>query len=164
MSAPGLAERIRRLEDRDAITELAVQYCIAIDDSNYTGLVELYTEKATLGAIVGRQEVVDTLRSIRSTYGRTIHVPGAHSVNFADDDHASGIVLTHAELDIQSTTVRCYIRYYDTYERGSDGAWRFADRALKVAYAVPVQELGDSMTSQRPVRWPGTEPAAADVF
>ncbi len=100
MSAPGLAERIRRLEDRAEITELAVRYCIAIDDSDYTGLVELYTEKATLGAIVGRQEVVDTLRSIRSTYGRTIHVPEAHTITFADDEHASGIVLSHAELDI----------------------------------------------------------------
>jgi hypothetical protein len=164
MSETGLAERIRRLEDRAEITELAVRYCIAIDDSDYTGLVELYTEKATLGTVVGRQEVVDTLRSIRGTYGRTIHVPEAHTITFADDDHASGIVLSHAELDIAARTVRCYIRYYDTYERGADGAWRFADRALKVAYAVPMDEIGDSLTGERPVRWPGTEPAPADVF
>ena len=49
MSAPELADRIRRLEDRAEITELAVRYCLAIDDSDYAGMVDMYTEKATLG-------------------------------------------------------------------------------------------------------------------
>jgi hypothetical protein len=33
---------------------------------------------------------------------------------------------------------------------------------VKFAYAVPVSELGESLTSDLPVRWPGTEPAPAD--
>jgi hypothetical protein len=146
------------------LNELAVRYCLAIDDSDYAGMVDLYTTNATLGTTVGGQEVVDTLRSIRSTYGRTIHVPEAHTITFTDDDHATGIVLSHAELDIQAQTVHCYIRYYDDYERGADSAWRFANRTLKVAYAVPVQQLPDSLAATDPVRWPGTEPAPADVF
>jgi hypothetical protein len=164
MTTADLADRIRRLEDRAAIADLAIRYCVAIDDSDYAGMVQMYTAKATLGPTVGRQEVVDQLRSIRSTYGRTIHVPEAHLITFTDADHATGIVLSHAELDIQGRTIRCYIRYYDQYERGPDDVWRFADRTLKVAYALPVEDLADSLAAPDPVRWPGTEPAPADAF
>ena len=159
-----LADRIRRLEDRAAIEDLAVRYCTSIDDGDYAGMVDMYTANATFGPAVGAQQVVDQLRSIRQDYGRTIHVPEAHTVTFVDDDHASGLVLSHAELDIQQQTIHCYIRYYDDYERGPDGAWRFANRTLKVAYALPVQDMPESLTSPTSVRWPGTEPAPADVF
>ncbi len=158
-----LAARIARIEDRIAITELAVSYCLAIDDGNYDGLVPMYAEQATMGDIVGVQQVVDLLRSIRSSYGRTIHVPEAHTISFADDDHASGVVLSHAELDIAGRTIHTYIRYYDTYVR-EGGSWRFADRTLKFAYAVPVEELAESLPGPDTVRWPGTPPAPADQF
>lgn len=159
-----LSARIRRIEDRLAINDLAVRYCVAIDDGDYDGLTEMYTEKATLGETVGRQEVVDVLRSIRADYGRTIHIPEAHTVSFTDDDHATGLVLSHAELDIAHTTVHTFIRYYDDYERGDDGAWRFANRTLKFAYALPFEEMSESLTGVDTVRWPGTPAAPADAF
>lgn len=164
MTAPDLADRILQIEDRLAITDLAVRYCIAIDDNDYDGLVELYTEKATMGETVGRHEVVDMLRSIRASYGRTIHTPEAHTVSFVDADHATGIVLSRAELNIQDTTVHTAIRYYDDYERGTDGQWRFANRALKFAYALPFAEMAESLTRTDVIRWPGTTPAPADIF
>lgn len=159
-----MSARIRRIEDRLAIQDLAVRYCVAIDDGDYEGMVDMYTEKATLGETVGRQEVVDLLRTIRAGYGRTIHIPEAHSISFTDDEHATGLVLSHAELDIQHTTVHTFIRYYDDYERGEDGAWRFANRTLKFAYAVPVDQLPESLTGVDTVRWPGTAAAPADEF
>jgi len=161
MTAPDAEKRIRRIEDRLEIQDLAVRYCIAIDDSDYAGMLAMYTQKARLGDIAGRQEVVDQLRAIRSTYGRTIHTPHGHTVRFVDDDHATGIVLSHAELDIAGQTIHAAIRYYDEYEREEE-AWRFANRTLKFAYVVPVRELGESLTSDLPVRWPGAEPAPAD--
>jgi len=161
MTAPDAEKRIRRIEDRLEIQDLAVRYCIAIDDSDYAGLLAMFAEKARLGEIAGRQEVVDELRAIRSTYGRTIHTSRGHTVRFVGDDHATGIVLSHAELDIAGQTIHAAIRYYDDYER-EERAWRFANRAVKFAYAVPVSELGESLTSDLPVRWPGTEPAPAD--
>jgi SnoaL-like domain len=161
---PELAARIRRIEDRLAIQDLAVRYCMAIDDGDYDGMLDMYTEKATLGETRGRHEVVDVLRTIRAGYGRTIHIPEAHAVTFVDDTHATGVVLSHAELDISDTTVHTYIRYYDDYERGDDGAWRFADRTLKFAYAVPVDQLPESLTAPDPLRWPGAPSAPADTF
>jgi len=164
MTPRDLPDRVRMIEDRLAIQDLAVRYCVAIDDGDYEGLAEMYTEKATMGETVGRHEVVDLLRTIRADYGRTIHIPEAHSISFTDDDHATGLVLSHAELDIQQTTVHTFIRYYDDYERGDDGAWRFANRTLKFAYAVPFEQMPESLTGVDTVRWPGTSPAPADVF
>jgi len=164
MTAGDLAERIQQLEDRAAIADLAVRYCVAIDDGDYDGMLDMYTEKATLGEVVGRHEVVDLLRTIRAGYGRTVHIPEAHTITLIDPTHATGLVLSHAELDIQHTTVHTYIRYYDEYERGDDGAWRFANRTLKFAYAVPFTQMDESLTGVNPVRWPGTDPAPADSF
>ncbi len=164
MTPRDLPDRVRMIEDRLAIQDLAVRYCVAIDDGDYEGLAEMYTEKATMDETVGRHEVVDLLRTIRADYGRTIHIPEAHSISFTDDDHATGLVLSHAELDIQQTTVHTFIRYYDDYERGDDGAWRFANRTLKFAYAVPFEQMHESLTSVDTVRWPGTPAAPADTF
>jgi ketosteroid isomerase-like protein len=154
-----LWRRVRRIEDRQAIEDLAVRYCVAIDDRDYDALLRMYTEDATLGTAVGAQAVVDTLRSIRDTYGRTIHTPEAHAVTFAGDGEATGLVLSHAELDIADTTVHTAIRYVDRYRRAADGSWRFVNRTLKVAYALPFGEMAESMTAALPVRWPGTDPA-----
>jgi hypothetical protein len=164
MTPRDLPDRVRMIEDRLAIQDLAVRYCVAIDDGDYEGLAEMYTEKATMGETVGRHEVIDLLRTIRADYGRTIHIPEAHSISFTDDDHATGLVLSHAELDIQQTTVHTFIRYYDDYERGDDGAWRFANRTLKFAYAVPFEQMHESLTGVDTVRWPGTPAAPADTF
>ena len=51
MTAPDAEKRIRRIEDRLEIQDLAVRYCIAIDDSDYAGMLPMYTEKAGLGEI-----------------------------------------------------------------------------------------------------------------
>ena len=55
MTVPDAEKRIRRIEDRLEIQDLAVRYCIAIDDSDYAGMLVMYTEKAGLGEIAGRQ-------------------------------------------------------------------------------------------------------------
>lgn len=164
MTASDHAVRVQRLEDRFAIQDLAIRYCIATDGGDYDGLRALFTDDARCAGVLGGKEVADLLHSVRSQYGRTIHTPEAHLVEFGDDDHATGLILARAELDIQGRSVHSAIRYYDEYERGDDGAWRFAARTLKFAYALPVEEMAESLTGEKTVRWPGTEPAAADQF
>jgi hypothetical protein len=164
MTAPDLAVRAQRIENRFAIQDLAIRYCIATDRGDYDSLRALFTDDARVAGVVGGKEVTDLLHSIRADYGRTIHTPEAHLVEFTDDDHATGLILSRAELDIQGRTIVSAIRYHDEYERGADGAWRFAARTLKFAYALPVEELAESLTGKDSVRWPGTEPAPADEY
>lgn len=163
MTSAGLEQRIQSIEDRLAIQDLVVRYCLSVDDNDYAALHEMFTDKATMAGEVGAGAIVGRLESIRSGYGRTIHAPVAMTITRLDEGHAAGIVMTRAELAIQGRSVHTAIRYYDDYERGGDGRWRFAARALKFSYALPAEELGESMTGVNTIRWPGTEPMPADL-
>jgi len=158
-----LAARIRRLEDRLELRELSVRYCRAIDDTDWTAVGALFADQAELGDVTGRDQVVTALRSVRETYGRTVHMAHGLMADFADDGHATGMVPAHAELDIGGETIICHIRYYDRYVR-ERGRWVFGRRDLKFLYAVPWSQMALALIDELPVRWPGTPPAPADVF
>jgi len=163
MDDTDLAHAVRRLQDRQELRDLTLRYCRAIDDSDWPALRELFTDRAEVAGATGGDETVERLRSVRSTYGRTIHTAHGQLVEFADDDHATGMVPSHAELDIKGETVVCAMRYYDDYVRGADG-WRFARRQILFTYALPWPRLAGALTGERPVHWPGTEAAPPDPF
>ena len=163
MDITDLARGLRRLEDRQELRDLTLRYCRAIDDFDWTTLRELFADQAEEAGAASGDQAVDLLRSIRSTYGRTIHTAHGQLVEFTDDDHATGMVPSHAELDIKGETVVCAMRYYDDYVRQADG-WRFARRQIKFVYALPWPRLAGALTEQLPVHWPGTEAAPPDQF
>jgi hypothetical protein len=158
-----LGRALRRLEDRFELRDLTLRYCRAIDDSDWPALRELFADRTDLPGAAGGDETVGLLRSMRSTYGRTIHTAHGQLVDFLDDDHATGMVTSHAELDIKGETVVCAMRYYDDYVREAAG-WRFARRQIKVLYAMPWERMAGALTDERPVHWPGTEAAPPDPF
>jgi len=163
VTSVSLEQRIQSIEDRLAIQDLVVRYCLSVDDNDYPALRGMFTAKATMAGEVGADPIVGRLESIRSGYGRTIHAPVAITITRLEADQASGIVMTRAELAIAGRSVQTAIRYYDDYERGGDGRWRFAARTLKFSYALPAEELGESMTGVKTIRWPGAEPMPADL-
>ena len=161
MGSDDLSRRLRRLEDRAELRELVNRYCLLIDDSDWDALPALFAAEAEMAGQVGPDKVVGILRSIRSGYGRTIHTALAQVLEFADDDHASGIVPSRGELAIAGQTVLCAMRYLDDYVR-VDGRWLFARRVLRFNYALPWADMAQAMTGELPVAWPGTDPQAAD--
>jgi SnoaL-like domain len=163
MDIDELARALRRLQDRQELRDLTLRYCRAIDDSDWDALRALFADRAGIAEAPGGDETVDQLRAIRSTYGRTIHTAHGQLVEFTDDDHATGMVPAHAELDIQGETVICAMRYHDDYVREADG-WRFARRQIKFAYALPWPRMDGALTGDLPVHWPGTQAAPADRF
>ena len=156
-----LDSRLRHLEDRAELRELAHRYCRYIDDGNWTALRTLFADDATLGDAAGGDAVVEMLRSIRSTYGRTVHTAHGLVLEFLDGDRARGYVPSSAQLDIGGQLVVSAIRYFDTYIRTGDG-WRFAARDLRFVYALPWSEADRALVDELPVRWPGTAAAPAD--
>lgn len=163
MDITDLAHALRRLQDRQELRDLTLRYCRAIDDSDWTALRGMFADQAGIASAPGGDEIVGQLRAIRSTYGRTIHTAHGQLVEFADDDHATGMVPSHAELDINGETVVCAMRYYDDYVREADG-WRFARRQIKFVYALPWPRMDGALTEDLPVRWPGTDAAPPDLF
>ena len=167
---PTLEERVRRLEDKQAIHELVHLYGFVMDERDIPGLDSLFTEDAHLGSADGVFNA-DGLETIAKTYQGRYDVLGAthhfiHSVltrlDEQDPDRATGIVSGHAEVVREGETMVVALRYHDVYRRTERG-WRIAERVMGYMYYLPVTDYVETMKSEdrslvygdpRPADWP----------
>lgn len=161
-----LERRIRRLEDRVELQDLVVRYFIASDDDDYAMLASTFARDGVFSAGsfpggVGRDAVVECLRSGRKMMGPTVHTPNYTLFTFKDDDHATGLVGAHLELSIGGRTVFGAVRYVDEYVR-LDGRWQFSKRDMRTIHMGPWEDVGSSLTADLNVRWPGVAPMPSD--
>lgn len=162
-----LDARIRRLEDRAEIEDLVLKYFLAADDDDWDTLGRTFAEDASFsaGAFPGgtdRVGIVKFIQADRQNMGVTVHTQNTTLLTFADDDHASGVVGAHLELARGGTTVYGAVRYYDSYERTADG-WKIKTREMAIVHVGPWDEVGTSLTAANRARWPGANPAPADL-
>lgn len=149
-----LEERIKRLEDREAIQELVIMYGVIMDERDFDGIDRLFTEDATLRsfdgvfAAHGRQAIQDTYQGRFDALGATNHYTHGHVVKFDenDPDHAFGFVAAHAEVVRTGTTMWVALRYKDEYVR-TDKGWQFKDRIMSYMYYAPVTEYADVLAT-----------------
>lgn len=147
-----LQDRIRRLEDREAIRELVARYGLAMDERDMDEVRRLFAPDATLRsedgvfAATGIDEIVATFEGRWAALGPTLHV--AHGQTISLDDHdadrATGRVTSHAEVVRDGTTMVAAVVYADGYVR-LDGEWRFADRNMAYFYYVPVETYAETL-------------------
>jgi ketosteroid isomerase-like protein len=169
-SSTTLEQRLRLLEDKQALHDLAHLYGFVMDERDLDGLSSLFTEDARLGSEDG---VFDAqgLETIAKTYQGRYDVLGAthHFVHSAlsrfddsDPDVAYGLVSGHAEVVRQGETMVVALRYHDVYRRTADG-WRIAERVMGYMYYLPVTDYIATMKSDdrslvygdpRPADWP----------
>lgn len=160
-----LAATVRAQADRRAIDDLAVLYARAVDDHDINTVVGCY---APDGVFSRRGVAASGAKAIRAayvasfdTYRTMLHTSHPGVVVRHDDRTASGWSHGHAELATRSTLVLASFRYEDDY-RCIDGRWLFAERAITFMYAVPAGRMAESFGSDQRMRWPRTEPEAAD--
>lgn len=158
-AARSLEDRIRRLEDRTAIEELAVLYGFVMDERDEAGIRRLFCEDATLRsqdgvfAAKGIEEIVRTYLGRFAALGPTNHYVHGHVVRFQEDDPdtAIGLVSSHAEVVRNGVAMRVALRYKDVYRRVGD-EWRFADRLMSYMYYMPISELPEGLGDRNSVR------------
>ncbi|MFD9661299.1 nuclear transport factor 2 family protein [Rhodococcus sp. NPDC059968] len=161
-----IESRVRRLEDRAALSDLAVRYFLASDFDDFDAIADAFAENGTFsaggfpGATTG-SGIANMIRQARTAFGTTIHTPHYVLIVFVDDDHATGLVGAHLEIATGGTTVFGAVRYEDEYVR-EGGRWKFASRNMRTVHLGPWDEVATSLTSDLPVRWPGAEPAPSD--
>lgn len=158
--------RLRRLEDRWALQDLAATYGRAVDDRDVELLRSLYDEDAVFDSVEGPQRGRDTvveyyLERCR-LFGPSFHVPHTQTVEFAGPDEAHGTVTAHAELGMEDGAFWVALRYDDHYVR-SGGRWRFKERKVAQLYAMPLRDLVDDLGRGERVRWPNTERRDAEL-
>src|SRR5690625_731207 len=154
-----LEERIRRVEDRAAIQELAVLYGFIMDERDETGIRQIFMENATLRsqdgvfAATGIDEIVDTYLGRFKALGPTNHYSHGHVVRFYDDDPdaAYGLIASHAEVVRNDTPMQVALRYKDEYRR-VDGQWNFYDRLMSYMYYLPISEMSEALGDRNSVR------------
>lgn len=157
-----LARLVRRVDDRQQLTELLSRYGMAVDDRDFDTIGQLFAPDGEFHGVKGRAQIVDFYRARTSTFSTSSHYALTWHFDFADDDHASGVVNAHAELCIGGKTVRLALRYLDRYVRSATG-WVFQQRVLKFRYVLPFDQVADGLDDPMRVRWPGTEPQRADL-
>lgn len=157
-----LEQRVQRLEDRVALADLSTRYFLASDFDDYDAIADAFTEDGVFSADGfeggrGNLAIAESIRAARENFGVTVHTPHYSLVTFVDDDNATGLVGAHLEIAVGGTTLFAAVRYEDVYER-VHGAWRFKSRSMRTVHAGSWSDVATSLTTDRPIRWPGTEP------
>jgi ketosteroid isomerase-like protein len=149
-----IERRIRRLEDRVEIGELIARYGLVMDDRDIDGMPALFTPDVVIRSDDGVLDVTGLEGAVKMFCGRfavlgpSNHVTHDRIITFdeADPDHASGIVLSHAEMNRKGKAMVAAIRYHDAYRR-HEGRWKFAARRLSFFYYVPAIEYSDALSA-----------------
>ncbi len=151
MATTDLERRIRRLEDRAEIGELVTRYGLAMDDRDvdsfpaiFAADVRVWSADGVIDA-TGYDAVVAMFRARFAVLGPSNHFTHDRLVDFdaADPDRATGLVLSHAEMQRHGRPMLAAIRYRDVYRR-IEGCWKFAERGLSFMYYVPTAEYLDA--------------------
>lgn len=152
-AARSSAARIRALEDREDIRELAATYCFLVDDGRFDELVErCFTDDACCdfrGADGGMPPSVSRGRAelrnffavaVPAALGDMAHTTHNHRIALDGDRAAGDCYFELTAIDRASgQAVVGAGRYLDRYRRIA-GAWRFEARNARIFYLVPLKE------------------------
>ena len=157
MSNPQSIEaRLDRLESLEQIRQLPARYGLALDMRDLDALAGLFVADVRVGRDrSGRRALRDWLdETLRVQFTGTSHHIGNHIIEFADADHARGVVYSKNEHETSTEWVIMQMMYVDDYER-RDGRWFFKRRLPLYWYATDLNKPPLGMTK---MRWPGVEP------
>ncbi|MEC7923919.1 MAG: nuclear transport factor 2 family protein [Actinomycetota bacterium] len=105
-----IEDRLYVLEQREQIRELVCDYSIAVDDRDIETIANLFTEDGVFAHADGtagmksRDEIVTFYNGRLGSMGATYHYPHSHKITLVDENHATGVVLAHAELSQEGKT------------------------------------------------------------
>jgi ketosteroid isomerase-like protein len=147
-----LERRIQRLEDRVEIEELIAQYGLAMDNRDVAAFPTLFTPDIVMRSGDG---VMDTrgLAAVTAMFEGRFRVLGPSNhfthdkiIRFdeEDPDRATGLLLSHAEMQRKGQPMLAAMRYHDRFRR-HEGRWKFEERLLTFFYYVPTHEYLDAL-------------------
>lgn len=162
ISLEDLAERVDRLESRNAISELVSSYAIACDEHDMPRLAGLFTETAMFDSpsgvmrAQGREAIAAMLVELFKIRGPGYHWTHDNFVRIDESnlDRATGLVLSHAETTPDGTVSLAAMKYNDVYHR-EDGIWRFASRTIQFLYYVPASAYSQGLNNAQRLHFGG---------
>ena len=159
-----------RLRDRDPqawllaceeIRQLGSRYAVALSHGDLDALVALFVDDVRVGRdVTGHDALRRSFTELLAPLRRQILHVTNHVINVDDADHATGIVGTRAELQLDEQWVVQLVEYHDTYRRTDEG-WRFVRRRHRLWYGAP---LGESPLGLPPAQWPASAVGTGDLW
>ena len=135
----------------EEIRQLAARYAIALDSRDLDALVGCFVDDVHPRT---NRRSRDVLHEIFEAQLRAIGVSilnlGTHRIEILDDDHATGLVYCHAQIQDGKRWIHQQILYRDTYERRG-GNWYFVRRVHELFYG---EEAPSNPLDQPPANWP----------
>jgi len=117
--------RVRELEARDEIRQLAAQYALAADMCDVDMLVGLYVDDIEIAPDQrGSEHLRRNFADAMTRFDATAHLIANHLIRFDGDERAEGIVYCAPQYAVASQWVIAQLIYHDWYER-RQGRWLF---------------------------------------
>jgi uncharacterized protein (TIGR02246 family) len=133
-SNESLEERVRRLEDREEIRALLLEFGRRLDEKNFVGMSELFTETgefaAPLGAAIGRAQIAQTLASVLSDIPAGYHYYSNTEIKLDGDNATTRLMFTYLHPDEESWPRTSQAGHYDDSLKREDGVWLFQRRDI----------------------------------
>ena len=146
MSVSALLERIDELESREAIRELAFDYCHGFDKGEYERFISIWWEDCVwdigppFGRFEGHAGVHEAVHQVLwPAWDETHHLTSNNRITFADRDHANSVcdVDCMGRLAGEETCTIVGATYMDELAR-RDGVWKIAERKVAIHYFNPL--------------------------
>ena len=153
-----LEARIRHIEDRQAISDLIQAYTFAMDNRDLSWAMDLFTPdgrfRSADGVMDGRghEAMADQFRRRYASLGFNFHVTHDQHITFVNEDEATGLVSSHAEVVRNGEAMVTAMRYHDAYRRCEDSKWRFTDRCIHFFYYMPIADYGEALKGRGRMR------------
>ena len=120
----------------EEIRQLASRYAVSLNHRHFDALVELFVPDVRVGGgLSGRSALRESIDQQLVADRRTILQVTNHVIDVLDADHATGVVGTRGEIEIDDQWVIQVIEYHDTYER-REGRWMFRRRQHHLWYGA----------------------------
>lgn len=144
----------------EQIRQLASRYAVFMNHRDLDSLVGLFVDDVRVGRQSSGREALraDFVRQLRPL-GRSILQVTNHVIDVSDADHATGVVGTRGEIELDGQWVIQVIEYHDTYER-RDGRWLFVRRRHRLWYGAP---LGVAPIGLPAANWPASAIGTGDL-
>ena len=148
---------VDQLWDIEQIKQLKARYFRCIDTKEWEQFAELFTadcvhylpQESAKGS-VGNEEYFRDMKA-QLDHGMTIHHGHMPEIRLLSDTEAEGIwsMFDYVETELPSGPIRIqgYGHYYETYRKGSDGAWRISS---KRNVRLRLDQVGERGTEARP--------------
>ncbi|MEQ8859279.1 MAG: nuclear transport factor 2 family protein [Pseudomonadales bacterium] len=140
-----LRRRVDELESRQALRDLASDYCHGFDKRDFDRFLGIWWEDCEwdigppFGRFSGHAGITEAVKDVLWPFWReTHHLTTNLKVEFSGPDHASGVCdVDCMGADMEDNLLVVGASYFDDFERRS-GDWRIRRRKVTIHYFNPL--------------------------